>query len=120
MMSVVTKRVHEQAEKTGGTRFLVERLWPRGTKKELLGMRAWLKGVAPSDALPRWFAHDRRKWAEFQRQYAKELDAHPKAWQPLFEATRKGNITLLDSARDTEHNNAAALQSYLKRKLNKR
>jgi uncharacterized protein YeaO (DUF488 family) len=66
------------------------------------------------------FAHDPRKWAEFRRQYAKELDARPKGWQPLFEVARKGNITLLYSARDTKHNNAAALQGYLEQKLNKR
>jgi uncharacterized protein YeaO (DUF488 family) len=83
-------------------------------------MRAWLKEAAPSDALRKWFAHDPRKWAAFRRQYARELDAHPKAWQPLFKAACKGNITLLYSARDTEHNNAAALQSYLERRLNKR
>ena len=120
MMSVVIKRVYEPAMKTDGTRFLVERLWPRGIKKESLRMQAWLKEAAPSDVLRRWFAHDPRKWTEFQRQYAKELDAHPKVWHPLFEAARKGNITLLYSARDTEHNNAAALQSYLEQKLTNR
>jgi uncharacterized protein YeaO (DUF488 family) len=119
-MSIQTKRVYDAPAKTDGARFLVERLWPRGMKKEALRMEAWLKDVAPTDALRKWFAHDPKKWPEFQRRYAKELDAHATAWQPLLEAARKRNITLLYSAHDTEHNNAVVLQAYLDAKLKKR
>jgi uncharacterized protein YeaO (DUF488 family) len=103
-----------------GARFLVERLWPRGMKKESLRMEAWLKDVAPSVTLRKWFAHDAKKWPEFQHKYVNELDAHPGAWQPLLDAARKGNVTLLYSAHDIEHNSAVALKAYLEAKLKKR
>lgn len=118
-MSIQTKRVYDAPAKTDSARFLVERLWPRGMKKEALRMEAWLKDVAPSGALRKWFAHDPKKWPEFQRRYRKELDVHPAAWQPLLEAARKGNVTLLYSAHDIEHNNAVALKVYLDAKLKK-
>jgi len=118
-MSIQTKRVYDPPAGTDGARFLVERLWPRGMKKQALGMEAWLKDVAPSDALRKWFAHDPKKWPEFRRRYAKELDAHPGAWQRIPEAAREGNVTLLYSAHDTKHNNAVALQTYLEAKLKK-
>ncbi len=110
------KRVYAPLEAGDGQRFLVERLWPRGLKKEALQLDGWLTDVAPSDALRRWFAHDPDKWAEFQRRYKAELDARPDAWQPLLQAARRGRVTLLFSAHDTEHNNALALKDYLERK----
>jgi len=73
------KRVYENAEANDGTRFLVERLWPRGMKKEELKMEAWLKDVAPSDGLRKWFAHDPLKWKEFQKRYRAELESNPNA-----------------------------------------
>jgi uncharacterized protein YeaO (DUF488 family) len=82
-------------------------------RKEELTLDSWIKDVAPSTDLRRWFGHDPAKWAEFRNRYFVELDAHHTAWQPLLEAARKGNVTLLYSARDTEHNNAAALMEYL-------
>ena len=107
------KRVYEPPERTDGNRFLVERLWPRGMKKEALTMNAWLKDVAPSDALRRWFAHDAAKWNEFRRRYFAELRDRGEALRPIVEAVELGNVTLLYSARDTEHNNAVALKGYL-------
>ncbi len=107
------KRVYEAAEAADGTRYLVERLWPRGMRKEALPLDGWLKDVAPSDALRRWFGHDPARWQEFQRRYAAELDAGPETWRPILAADRHGTVTLLYSAHDTEHNNAAALQAYL-------
>jgi uncharacterized protein YeaO (DUF488 family) len=107
------KRVYESQEADDGERYLVERLWPRGVKKENLVMDAWLKEVAPSPELRRWFGHDPAKWDEFQRRYRAELDTHPEAWEPLVEAARKGNVTLLYAARDTEHNSARLLKSFL-------
>ncbi len=113
------KRVYEPPQPSDGKRFLVERLWPRGLKKEALPLDGWLKDVAPSDTLRRWFAHDPAKWAEFQRRYRAELDGRPEAWQPLVRFARRGRVTLLFSARDTEHNNALALKAYLEQKAHR-
>jgi uncharacterized protein YeaO (DUF488 family) len=110
---IKVKRVYEDSEPGDGTRFLVERLWPRGMKKESLHMEAWLKDVAPSADLRRWFGHDPAKWTEFKRRYFAELDSRPEALQPIIEASRRGDVTLLYSAHDTEHNNAAALKKFV-------
>ena len=107
------KRVYESTEECDGVRFLVERLWPRGMKKENLNMEAWLKDVAPSDELRRWFDHEPRKWGEFQKRYRAELADNPNAWRPILEAMERGDVTLLYSARDIEHNNALVLKSFL-------
>lgn len=115
-----TRRVYEPPQPDDGRRFLVERLWPRGVKKEALPMNAWLKDVAPSDDLRRWFGHDPERWEEFQRRYFAELDSKPETWRPLVKAAREGNVTLLYSARDTEHNNAVALKLYLEGRLGSR
>ncbi len=114
---VKVKRVYESIQRSDGSRFLVERFWPRGVKKEKLKLDAWLKDVAPSDDLRRWFGHDPVKWDTFQRRYRAELDANPDAWEILLEAARQGNVTLLYSARDTEHNNAVVLKTYLEEYL---
>lgn len=111
MLSV--KRVYEPPARADGARFLVERLWPRGMKKEALATKAWLKDVAPSDALRRWFAHDPAKWDEFRRRYFAELKGSEDALRPILEACARGNVTLLYSAHDTEHNNALALKEYV-------
>ena len=110
------KRVYESPADEGGARFLVDRLWPRGVKKEALQLAGWLKEIAPSEALRKWFAHDPQKWDEFQRRYFAELEKRPTAWQPLLDTARQGHMTLLFSARDTEHNNAVALKRYLENK----
>jgi uncharacterized protein YeaO (DUF488 family) len=107
------KRVYEEAQASDGVRFLVERLWPRGIKKEELKMKDWLKDAAPSPDLRRWYAHDVDKWQEFQRRYRAELKANPKAWQPIVEAAKRGEVTLLYSARDIEHNSALVLKAFL-------
>ena len=112
-----TKRVYEEAETSDGTRFLVDRLWPRGIKKDELKLKAWLKHVAPSPALRKWFAHDPAKWQEFQQRYRRELESNAEAWQPLLEAAKGGNVTLLYSARDTEHNSAILLKAFLEERL---
>ncbi len=117
---IQSKRVYENPEPGDGTRFLVERLWPRGMRKDALQLDGWLKDAGPSDDLRRWFHHDPAKWAEFERRYFAELDGEPAAWQPILEAARHGNVTLLYSARDTEHNNAVALQRYLEEKRHER
>ena len=107
------KRVYEPAAPDDGARLLVDRLWPRGVKREALSLHLWLKEVAPSPALRRWFGHDPARWNEFQRRYFAELDGKPQTWQPILEAARKGNVTLLYAARDPAHNHAVALREYL-------
>ena len=113
------KRVYEDAESSDGVRFLVDRLWPRGIKKEGLKMKAWLKDVAPSQSLRRWYGHDVDKWEEFQQRYWAELEKNRDAWSPILDAARKGDVTLLYSARDMEHNSAWVLQSFLEEQLSK-
>lgn len=107
------KRVYVPANAMDGVRFLVERLWPRGIRKESLQLDAWIKDAAPSTELRQWFSHDPAKWKEFQRRYFAELDAKPKALTPIRAAARNGRVTLLFSSHDEEHNNAVALKTYL-------
>lgn len=111
------KRVYESRRKSDGKQFLVERLWPRGVKKTALADAVWLKDVAPSTELRKWFGHDPKKWAEFQRRYQAELKQHEEALEPILQAARHGTVTLLYSSHDTEHNNAVFLREYLERKL---
>ncbi len=116
-MTIRVKRVYEPAAPDDGYRFLVDRLWPRGVKREALSLDGWLKDVAPSDELRRWFGHDPARWDEFQRRYFAELDGKPQTWQPILEVAQRGNVTLLFSAHDTEHNNAVVLKSYLEARV---
>ena len=110
---LAVKRVYDTPRSHDGARYLVDRFWPRAVKKKDLRINAWLKEVAPSNDLRRWFEHDSAKWDEFQRRYRAELDANPSAWKPLIEAYQQGNVTLLYAARDTKHNNAIVLKAYL-------
>ena len=114
-----TKRVYESAASSDGVRFLVERLWPRGIKKEKLKMKGWLKDVAPSPELRKWFAHDPDKWTEFKKRYRAELKSNPEAWKPILDAAKQGDVTLLYSARDTEHNSALLLKTFLEKQMKK-
>ena len=110
---IKVKRVYDPPEASDGSRFLVDRLWPRGLKKETLQLDAWLKDAAPGNDLRRWFNHDPAKWSEFRRRYFAELDKNPDALQPIRDAAKKGDVTLLFATRDLEHNNAVALKAYL-------
>jgi uncharacterized protein YeaO (DUF488 family) len=109
------KRIYEKPAKEDGWRVLVDRLWPRGMKKEAAHIDLWLKDIAPSDSLREWFGHDPEKWDEFQKKYrselakAKELVAELKKMEK-----QQGTITLLFGAKDEEHNQAVALASFLK------
>jgi uncharacterized protein YeaO (DUF488 family) len=109
--------VYDPHEPADGSRFLVDRLWPRGIKKENLPMDGWLKDVAPSDALRHWFGHDPDKWEEFCSRYDAELEKNCDAWRPLLDMARKQDITLLYSAYDIEHNNAVAIRLFLEKRL---
>jgi uncharacterized protein YeaO (DUF488 family) len=111
------KRAYEPPSRADGRRFLVERLWPRGVTKNALKLDEWLKDVAPSAELRKWFAHDPEKWPEFQRRYRQELRQKSAALQPLLEAARRGTITLVYAARDPEHNSALLLRDVLEKEL---
>jgi uncharacterized protein YeaO (DUF488 family) len=109
------KRVYEPVSKDDGVRFLVERLWPRGIKKEDLKMDEWLKEVAPSTELRKWFSHDPAKWQSLQKKYCKELSENHEALEPIVKALHKHTVTLLYSSKDTEQNNAVCLKNYLEK-----
>jgi uncharacterized protein YeaO (DUF488 family) len=111
------KRAYEAAADDDGERYLVDRLWPRGVTKDALRITAWLKDVAPSAELRHWFAHDPAKWEQFRDRYTAELEANPDGWQPLLAAARHSSITLVYGAKDTEHNDAVALKSFLEARL---
>jgi len=106
------KRAYDEPSAQDGFRFLVDRLWPRGLKKEALPLTGWLKEAAPSSDLRKWFAHDPAKWVEFRRRYRAELKKNP-AWRPLLTAVQNKNVTLLFSARDAKINQAAVLKKFL-------
>ena len=114
------KRAYERASQDDGERILVERLWPRGVKKEELRLDQWIKDIAPSTALRQWFQHDPAKWNEFRRRYFKELEHHADAWRPLLALARRGRVSLIYSAHDTEHNNAVALEEFLRARMRSR
>ncbi len=109
---VVAKRIYEAASPDDGWRVLVDRIWPRGFSRDRAQLDAWLPEVAPSTELRNWFGHDPRRWDEFLRRYEKELAVNPRL-EDLRAHITSGRVTLLYSARDTEHNQAVALAAYL-------
>ncbi len=111
------KRVYVPAEASDGARFLVDRLWPRGVRKEALALRAWLKDAAPSTPLRQWYHSHLEEWPAFRRRYLTELEADPEAWKPLLEEARQGTVTLLYSSRDSERNHALVLKNLLDQRL---
>lgn len=119
-MVIRIKRAYEPRARGDGRRILVERLWPRGMTKESLEAYAWMKDVAPSTELRKWFAHRVARWPEFRRRYVEELNAKPDTWAPLLDALRRGTVTLLYSAHDPEHNSAVVLRDYLARRASRR
>ena len=106
------KRIYENYSEDDGYRILVDRLYPRGVKKEEAYIDLWLKAIAPSTELRKWFNHEPEKWEEFKTRYFAELDDNP-AVEIIQEKIASGTVTLLYSARDTEHNQALALREYL-------
>jgi uncharacterized protein YeaO (DUF488 family) len=107
------KRVYDPPEPGDGKRILIDRLWPRGLKKEDLKMDEWLKEIAPSDKLRKWFSHDPEKYQEFKKRYAKELEDKSGIVVRIKAEAKKRTVTILFSAKDTEHNNAAVLRELL-------
>ncbi len=116
MTSLWLRRAYDTPGRSDGQRVLVDRLWPRGVSKDALKLNDWAKDIAPSEALRDWFGHDADKWDEFRRRYAKELDANPEVVQALRDRLAKGRVTLVYAAKDTAHNNAAALKAYLEKR----
>jgi uncharacterized protein YeaO (DUF488 family) len=111
-MKIKTKRVYEPVARGDGKRVLVDRLWPRGIAKK--DVPVWLKEIAPSEALRKWFHHEPRKWSSFRAKYRKELADNPDAVQALKHLVKRGTVTLLYGAKDTEHNQAVVLADFLK------
>jgi len=111
------KRVYEKAEAADGSRFLVDRLWPRGMTKAALSMEGWVKDAAPSNELRHWYHHDLEQWTEFRKRYFIELREHEDALTPLLVAARRGTITLLFGSKHLEHNNATALKEFLEQQI---
>jgi uncharacterized protein YeaO (DUF488 family) len=113
-MDIRIKRVYEEPSDEDGTRILVDRLWPRGLTKEKAKVDLWLKDVAPSTELRKWFAHDPAKWTEFQTRYREELKKNKEPLSLLEQEAAKGTATLVYGARDEQHNEAVVLQKLLK------
>lgn len=111
------KRAYEPPDSSDGIRILVDRLWPRGLKKQDLSITDWIKEVGPSNELRRWFGHKPERWRSFLSKYFRELDEKQAEWQPILDKARRHRVTLIYGAKDTEHNNAVALRQYLERKL---
>ena len=109
------KRVYEKPEKEDGFRILVDRLWPRGLTKDKASIDLWLKEIAPSTELRKWFGHDPEKWEEFKKRYLPELKENEEPMDRLREQMKKENVTLVYAARDETHNEAIVLFSELKR-----
>jgi uncharacterized protein YeaO (DUF488 family) len=113
MMNIRIKRAYEEPDKEDGTRILVDRLWPRGLTKEKARVDLWLKEVAPSTELRKWFAHDPAKWAEFRSRYREELKRNKEQLSLLRQEAAKGTVTLVYGAKDQQHNEAVILQRLL-------
>lgn len=114
-MNIEIKRVYEEHSNEDGVRLLVDRLWPRGIKKENLQMDAWIKDIAPSPQLRKWFGHDSIRFKEFEKKYIEELDSNKHLWKPQFDKYAHGKITLLYAAKDPHINHALCLKSYLQK-----
>jgi uncharacterized protein YeaO (DUF488 family) len=104
------KRVYDDPSKDDGYRVLVDRLWPRGIKKEEAHLDQWMKEIAPTVELREWFGHDPSKWDEFQKRYRAEIEKHPDDIAELQKKAKDGNLTLVFAAKDVEHNNAVVLK----------
>ena len=117
MPQINVKRVYEPTSKTDGFRVLVDRVWPRGVTKQRANVDLWLKSVAPSTQLRKWFDHDPRKWSEFKNRYFAELDAGPPGLDELVSRATASAVTLIFSARNEEYNQAVALREYLRKRI---
>jgi uncharacterized protein YeaO (DUF488 family) len=115
-VSVRLKRVYDEPGMDDGRRILVDRIWPRGVSKQRAAFDDWMRDIAPSSGLRKWFGHRSDRWDEFREAYIKELDQHPERVAVLRELARKETVTLLFAAKNETHNNAVVLREYLTRK----
>ena len=118
--SVKLKRAYEPWAADDGTRILIDRLWPRGVRKVDAAIDQWIKDIAPSTALRKWFGHDPARWQEFRKRYSSEIHEHPELLNTLRTLARQGPITLVFSAHDEVHNDAVALRDFLLGRQKKR
>ena len=118
-MAIKIKRAYEPPSKSDGARILIDGLWPRGVTKEKAEIAEWMKEVAVSAALRKWFSHDPAKWPEFRKRYRAELARNPGAMARLREMARKGTLTIVYAAKDEEHNNAVVLKEFLENRSGK-
>jgi uncharacterized protein YeaO (DUF488 family) len=109
------KRVYDIPSKNDGFRILVDRLWPRGLSKEKAKVDLWLKEIAPSNELRKWYAHDPKKWVEFRKRYFKDLDIKRELVNQIVQEMKGGNVTLLYSSKEEKLNNAVALKEYIEK-----
>lgn len=107
------KRIYDPPAPEDGRRVLVDRLWPRGVAREEARIDEWLKEIAPSDGLRKWFGHDPARWGEFRQRYLEELQGHRDILERLRAEAKKGSVSLLYAAKDAEHNNAVVLRKLL-------
>ena len=107
------KRIYDTPKPDDGFRILVDRLWPRGLTKEKAKIDLWLKEIAPSDELRKWYSHDPKKWGEFRKKYFKELDVRKELANQIVQKTKEGDVTLLYSSKEEKINNAVALREYI-------
>jgi uncharacterized protein YeaO (DUF488 family) len=110
-------RIYEFEEQVEGYRILVDRLWPRGISKDRAKIDLWLKEIAPSNDLRKWFHHDPENYLEFKKRYFKELDQNPEVVQTLQDILKKQDVVLLYGRRDKENNQAVVLKEYLENKF---
>jgi len=115
-MNIKTKRVYEQPDKKDGERILVDRLWPRGLTKEKASVDLWLKEIAPSTELRKWFAHDPAKWKSFRGRYETEIRHNDDLVKVLEDKAKGGTVTLVYGARDENHNEALVLKQFLEKR----
>jgi uncharacterized protein YeaO (DUF488 family) len=116
MCHVNIKRVYEEPKKSDGKRILVDRLWPRGLRKAEVKVDLWLKEIAPSTALRKWFSHEPSKWEEFKKRYSVELEKNNEQISLLEREVSEGKVTLVYGAKDREHNGAVVLREFLEHK----
>jgi len=114
-MNIKIKRVYEEPDRNDGERILVDRLWPRGLTKEKAHVDLWLKEIAPSTELRKWFDHDPEKWKSFCGRYETEIRQKDDLIKVLKQKARQGTITLIYGARDEKHNEALVLKQFLER-----
>ncbi len=114
-MGIQLKRAYDPPADDDGFRVLVDRVWPRGVRKETLKLDQWLREISPSTALRKWFGHDPDKWEEFKKRYSRELDGRPQEVAVLLDRMREGPLTIVFASKEQRFNNAVALKEYLER-----